>query len=105
MPPSGFPRRHVAARTKVPTGAVRIDGRGKYLMPGLVDMHVHFQPGPGNPDDPAGQQLALLVANGITTARRLGGPPGYLAVRQRAAGGEVLAPTLFVAGPSLPVRR
>ena len=29
-------------RVAVPTGATRIDGRGKYLIPGLVDMHVHF---------------------------------------------------------------
>src|SRR5262245_21995837 len=27
---------------RIPDGAVRIDGRGKFLMPGLVDMHVHF---------------------------------------------------------------
>src|SRR4051812_48422960 len=29
----------------VPAGAQRIDGRGKFLMPGLVDMHAHFVPG------------------------------------------------------------
>ena len=31
-----------AHQVKVPAGAVRIDGRGKYLMPGLTDMHTHF---------------------------------------------------------------
>ena len=67
------------ASTPVPTGATQIDGRGRFLMPGLVDMHIHLQPGDGAPTDPAGQQLSLLLANGITTARALGAPPSGLA--------------------------
>jgi imidazolonepropionase-like amidohydrolase len=89
------------ASTPVPDGAMRIDGRGRYLMPGLVDMHIHLQPGDGAPSDPAGQQLTLLLANGVTTARALGAPPASgLAVRDRVARGEILGPTLRVAGPS-----
>jgi imidazolonepropionase-like amidohydrolase len=89
-----------AASTPVPEGATRIDGRGRYLMPGLADMHIHLLPGEGTPSDPAGQQLALLLANGVTTARALVAPPGGLALRDRVARGELTGPTLRVAGPS-----
>ena len=44
----------------VPTGATVIDGAGKFLMPGLSDMHAHF----GHEGD-----LLLFVANGVTTVR------------------------------------
>jgi imidazolonepropionase-like amidohydrolase len=60
--------------TPVPSGATRVEGRGRYLMPGLADMHLHLVPGTGQPEDPAGQVLALLLANGVTSARALGGP-------------------------------
>ncbi|HYH95704.1 amidohydrolase family protein [Hyalangium sp.] len=89
-----------AASTPVPPGAARIDGKGRYLMPGLVDMHIHLLPGEGAPSDLAGQQLSLLLANGITTARALVAPPSALALRDRVARGEVLGPLLRVAGPS-----
>ncbi|MDY7232351.1 amidohydrolase family protein [Hyalangium rubrum] len=86
--------------TPVPAGATRIDGAGRYLMPGLVDMHLHLMPGEGAPSDPAVQQLSLLLANGITTARALVAPPTALALRERVARREVLGPLLRVAGPS-----
>ena len=85
----------------VPAGAVRIDGRGKFLMPGLVDMHAHFMAGTGDSTDGAARQFALFLANGVTTARGLGGPPGYLATRNRANSGELLAPTLILASRSI----
>ena len=88
--------------TPVPSGAARVEGQGRYLMPGLADMHLHLVPGTGQPEDPAGQVLALLLANGVTTARALGGPKDTSrVVRDRVARGEVLGPTLRVAGPSL----
>ena len=37
--------------TRVPAGAVRVEGQGRYLMPGLVDMHLHLVPGVGQPED------------------------------------------------------
>ncbi len=89
-----------AATLPVPADATRIDGQGRYLMPGLADMHLHLLPGEGNPTDAAGQQLSLLLANGVTTARALVAPPSGLALRERVARGEVLGPTLWVAGPS-----
>ena len=60
----------LAEKTKVPAGALQIDGRGKYLMPGLADMHVHLFPGTGQ-DDLANQQFQLFLANGVTTIRNM----------------------------------
>ena len=90
-----------AASAQVPAGATLIDAAGKYLIPGLADMHAHFVQGAGDITDGAGQQLALFLANGVTTARGLVAPPGYLAVRRRVVSGELVGPTLFVAAPSL----
>ncbi|NPC83450.1 amidohydrolase family protein [Pyxidicoccus fallax] len=89
-----------SASTPVPEGAVRVDGRGRWLMPGLADMHLHLQQGTGTAADAAGRQMRLLLANGVTTARALGGAPTGLELRARVAKGEVLGPRLLVAGPS-----
>ena len=90
-----------SSRAKVPSGAERIDGRGKFLIPGLADMHIHLAPGPGAANDPAGRQLRLLLANGITTARALIPSPTALEVRDRIARGEQIGPRLVVYSPSL----
>jgi imidazolonepropionase-like amidohydrolase len=90
-----------AEKTKVPAGATQIDGRGKYLMPGLADMHVHLFPGAGQPDDLASQQLQLFLANGVTTIRNMIGKPEHIALRDRVAKGELLGPSIYTAGPPL----
>jgi len=71
-----------AARIDVPAGAVRIDGRGKYLLPGLADMHVHLE----YFERP--EILALFLANGVTTVRNMDGRPFILDWRRRIAAGE-----------------
>lgn len=88
------------ASTAVPEGAARVDGRGKWLMPGLADMHLHLQQGTGTAGDAAGLQMKLLLANGVTTARALGAAPTGLELRARVTKGEVLGPRLLVSGPS-----
>lgn len=87
-------------KTKAPAGAREIDGRGKYLMPGLADMHVHLFPGTGQ-DDLAQQQLQLFLANGVTTVRNMIGKPEHLALRDKIAKRELLGPTIYTAGPPL----
>jgi imidazolonepropionase-like amidohydrolase len=87
------------ARTAVPAGATRVDARGKYLMPGLAEMHGHVPP-PNAPPQLTEDVLFLYVANGITTVRGMLGAPGQLALRERTARGEVIGPTLYLAGPS-----
>lgn len=90
-----------AARVKIPAGATRIDGRGKYLMPGLADMHVHLYPGTGQQNDLASQQLQLFLANGVTTVRNMIGKPEHLLLRDRVAKGELPGPTIYTAGPPM----
>lgn len=89
-----------AAEVAIPPGATRIDGRGRFLLPGMAEMHAHL-PGPSTPRELVERVLFLYVANGITTARGMLGNPEHLALRDRIARGEVLGPHLYVAGPAL----
>jgi len=88
-----------AGQVTVPDGAVVVNGEGRYLMPGLAEMHGHV---PSAGGDPAAveETLFLYVAAGITTVRGMLGYPGQLELRERAAAGEIVSPTLYLAGPS-----
>ncbi len=88
-------------KTKVPKDATRVDGRGKFLMPGLVDMHTHLFSDDEFPDELAGDELTLMLANGVTTIRLMIGTPEHLILRKRVADGELLAPTIYAASPQL----
>ena len=91
-----------AGKVKVPKDAVRVDGTGKYLIPGLVDMHTHLLSDSDEfPDSIAPDELRVMVANGVTTIRFMIGTPELLALRQRSAKGEIAAPTIYVASPHL----
>jgi imidazolonepropionase-like amidohydrolase len=81
---------------RVPAGAVRIPGRGKYLMPGIAEMHAHV-PGEQNPQ--AVDIMALYVLTGATTIRGMNGTPFQFELRRRIEAGEILGPTLFAVGP------
>jgi imidazolonepropionase-like amidohydrolase len=80
---------------RVPKGATRIEGRNRYLIPGLADMHVHLE----YFDRDA--QLLLFLANGVTTVRSMDGRPNILAWRKRIADGTLPGPTIFTAGAIL----
>ena len=90
-----------AARVRAPAGSLRVDGRGKYLVPGFVDMHTHLFSDDDFPDSLASDELALMVANGVTTARLMIGTPEHLLLRTSVANGETLGPALYVASPQL----
>ena len=90
-----------ARRVRVPAGALRIDGRGKYLVPGLVDMHTHLFSDDDFPEELAGDELALMLANGVTTVRLMIGTPEHLRMRREVEAGSLLGPTLYVASPQL----
>jgi imidazolonepropionase-like amidohydrolase len=91
-----------AAKVKVPKDAVTVDGKGKYLIPGLVDMHTHLLSDSDEyPDSIAPDELRVMVANGVTTVRFMIGTPELLNLRTRSAKGEIEAPTIFVASPHL----
>lgn len=88
-----------AGSTRVPDGGLRLEGRGKYLMPGLGEMHGHI-PSTMEPREFTEAVLFLYVANGVTTVRGMQGSPGQLDLRERAKRGELLAPNLYLAGPA-----
>jgi hypothetical protein len=79
-----------ADKISVPNDALRIDGRGKYLLPGLTDMHVHLK---------SPHEFPLYLANGITSVFNLWGRPAHLLWRDRIARSEMIGPTLYTCGP------
>ena len=78
-----------AERLQPPHGSAIIDGRDKYLMPGLADMHVHVI---------EEDQLLLFIANGVTTVRNMWGEPKHLEWRERINASDLLGPAIYTAG-------
>lgn len=78
-------------RVSNPPEATMIDGGGAYMLPGLVDMHVHSEK----------SDFPLFLANGITTVREMNGSADHLRWRQEIVSGEILGPHLYVASPLL----
>lgn len=72
-------------------GATIIDGRGKFLIPGLIDSHVHIKQ-----EDP----LWLFVANGVTTVQNMSGRPFHLEMRRAVNAGMLLGPRIVTTGPT-----
>lgn len=73
----------------LPEGTEQLDGRNRFLMPGLWDMHVHLQPNDG----------PLDIAAGITTIRDLGNDPEVLkALDEAAEAGRDIGPRVIKAG-------
>lgn len=89
-----------AASVAVPAGARRIEAGGKYLIPGLAEMHAHI-PGASASEQTMRDLMFLYVANGVTTIRGMLGAPNQLELRTKTASGEILGPTIFVGAPSL----
>jgi imidazolonepropionase-like amidohydrolase len=85
----------------IPRGTRILDATGKFLIPGLVDMHIHLT-GAGEPTGSREFILPLLLANGITTVRDMGGDLDALkTLRNEIEDGNLLAPGIFFAGPYL----
>jgi imidazolonepropionase-like amidohydrolase len=85
----------------VPAGARRIDGRGRFLIPGLADMHTHLFSDDAVPDSVGPDELGVMVANGVTAIRLMIGTPEHLALRRQIMLGRTLGPQLWVASPQL----
>ena len=76
--------------TPAQVGTQVIDARGKFLIPGLWDMHVHWY---------LKEYLPLFIANGVTGVRQMNGRPSLLEWRREVASGGTLGPRLSVASP------
>jgi imidazolonepropionase-like amidohydrolase len=79
----------------IPAGARRIDGRGKFAIPGLWDAHIHFM-------NTGVTALQVLVAMGVTSVREMG---GYIdstrAWQARMKAGTLVGPRIVTPGPIL----
>jgi len=75
----------------VPGGALRISGRGRTLMPGLIDAHVHLK----TADVPA------YLASGILTVRNMWGHPGITRLQAEISGSRLVGPTIYSLSPGL----
>lgn len=100
-----------SSRTVDDNGAA-IDGRGKFLAPGLIDTHAHVtyldwieRPGGASAeynDEATRRSLQLLLAFGVTTIRNPGGPTSAaIAIRDRVAAGVIQGPAIYTAGDIL----
>ena len=91
------------ASVPVPPGSTVIDVSGKTVMPGLADMHVHLSGGwDGDRDDMLGYQryLNALLYSGVTTVLDTGNVlPFIQQIKQEAAAGRLVSPTIKMAGP------
>ncbi|MEQ8689506.1 MAG: amidohydrolase family protein [Pseudomonadales bacterium] len=88
----------------LPAGAERIDGAGRYLMPGLADMHAHvygYDLAEQETQDLSEVQAQLIgyAATGVTLLRDAAGTPGHFLYRERVAAGDWIGPDLFLASP------
>ena len=90
-----------AAATAVPERATRIEAEGRYLIPGLFDMHSHLLSDDRISDEHAAAEIAVILANGVTSIRDPIGKPQLLELRERVSRGEVIGPSLFVGSPQL----
>lgn len=79
------------ARFKAPAGVEVLDAAGRYVLPGLVDFHVHLR---------AESELASYLRHGVTTVVNMRGSPAHLEARE-AQRGELVGPRLFTTGPLL----
>ncbi len=89
-----------ASKAVVPESAVVVDGSGRFLIPGLVEMHGHL-PGGNAPPWLAEDILMLYLANGVTTVRGMQGHESQIALRDRIAAGELAGPRLIVGSPAM----
>jgi imidazolonepropionase-like amidohydrolase len=98
-----------AVSVPIPAGAAVVDATGKYLMPGLADMHVHTETAAFaqafkaelKAPIPFERVLFPYLATGVTTVRVLSGAPDLLQVRDSIRRGLLLGPRMLVASPML----
>lgn len=75
---------------KIPAGAQRIDVTGKYIIPGLWDMHAHYEQVEWGP---------IYLAAGVTTVRDVGNEYDFITqVRDAVNSGKALGPHMLLAG-------
>lgn len=75
-----------------PAASEVVDAGGRYLLPGLVDVHVHLR---------ARSELAIYLRYGVTTVVNMRGSPDHVRLRRQIEQGDVVSPRLYTTGPLL----
>ncbi len=88
----------IGKKVKYGKSALVIDAKGKYLIPGLAEMHAHVPPNDNLESHK--EVLFLFAANGITTIRGMLGHPSHISLRSKINSGEILGPRFYTTGPS-----
>lgn len=85
-------------KVKYDKSALVVEAKGKYLIPGLAEMHAHIPPN----DNVEAQKevLSLFAVNGVTTIRGMLGHPTHITLRDQVNRGEVMGPHIYTSGPS-----
>lgn len=88
----------LTSKVKYSKDALVIDAKGKYLLPGLAEMHAHVPP----VDDlqPMKDVLMLFALNGVTTIRGMLGHPRHIELRGKISSGVIMGPRFITSGPS-----
>lgn len=87
-----------ANQVRYDRNAIVIEADGKFLLPGLAEMHAHVPP--SDDEEEIKEVLNLFLLNGITTIRSMLGHPKHLEIREAIRKGEIPGPHLFTTGPS-----
>jgi hypothetical protein len=84
------------------SATTQIDAQGRFVMPGLWDMHVHFGGGEQLIEENK-QLLPLYLAYGVTTVRDAAADlsESVLSWREQISKGELIGPTIYTSGPKL----
>src|SRR4051794_13710568 len=103
-----------AAEVRVDPNTPVIDGAGKFLLPGLCDMHVHIAAGDLTTPDLGlteaetlqrfREYVGVFLDHGVTTVRNMAGIPLHLQLRAEIAAGRTRGPRIFTTGPILETR-
>lgn len=88
-----------SGEVRPPRGAEVVDGTGKFLLPGLAEMHAHLPSEDAAPEY-VDRILFLFLSNGVTTVRGMLGNPSHLELRRQIEDGTRLGPTIYAAGPA-----
>jgi len=86
---------------KAGPNATIIDGSGKYLMPGLTEMHAHIPVAEEGNDTLVKETLFLYLSQGVTTIRGMLGNPYHLTLKEMIAEDKILSPRVYTSSPSL----
>ncbi len=90
-----------ASSVDVPRNAVEVDGSGKYLMPGIAEMHGHVFTTDVITPEVAETFPELYVLTGVTTVRTMAGSPWQFELRDPIESGALIGPHIYTASPSL----